>query len=78
MNKDGKRKREKKKKIKENVTRLHPIEFDLFPIALQIVVKDREKGEAELRAKKTLNCEKKKNYNFDIVAVSCAGLSSEK
>lgn len=43
----------------------------------EIVLKDREKGEAELRAKKTLNCEKKKNYKFDIVAVSCAGLVSE-
>ncbi|XP_032793848.1 calsyntenin-1 [Daphnia magna] len=43
----------------------------------EIVVKDREKGEAELRAKKGLNCEKKKNYKFDIVAVSCAGISSE-
>lgn len=49
-----------------------------FPLPLQIVLKDREKGEAELRAKKTLNCEKKKNYKFDIVAVSCAGLVSEK
>jgi hypothetical protein len=51
----------------------------VFPFcARQIVVKDREKGEAELRAKKSLNCEKKKNYKFDIVAVSCAGISSEK
>lgn len=51
----------------------------MFPFcARQIVVKDREKGEAELRAKKSLNCEKKKNYKFDIVAVSCAGISSEK
>lgn len=43
----------------------------------EILVKDREKGEAELRAKKMLNCEKKKNYKFDIVAVSCAGISSD-
>jgi len=43
----------------------------------EIVLKDREKGEAELRAKKSLNCEKKKNYKFDIVAVSCSGISSE-
>ena len=42
------------------------------------MLKDREKGEAELRAKKSLNCEKKKNYKFDIVAVSCSGISSEK
>ena len=47
-------------------------------LILQILVKDREKGEAELRAKKMLNCEKKKNYKFDIVAVSCSGISSEK
>jgi hypothetical protein len=47
-------------------------------LAWQIVLKDREKGEAELRAKKSLNCEKKKNYKFDIVAVSCSGISSEK
>ena len=41
-------------------------------------MKDREKGEAELRARKTLNCEKKKNYKFDIVAVSCSGVVSDK
>lgn len=33
----------------------------------------RQYGEAELRARKTLNCEKKKNYKFDISAVSCSG-----
>lgn len=43
---------------------------------MQIVLKER--GEAELRAKKQLNCEKKKNYKFDIVAVSCSGVVSEK
>jgi len=43
----------------------------------EIVLKDRDKGEAELRAKKTLNCEKRKNYKFDIVAVSCAGVTSD-
>ncbi|PSN32451.1 Calsyntenin-1 [Blattella germanica] len=30
-------------------------------------------GEAELRARKALNCEKRKNYKFDIAAVSCNG-----
>jgi len=44
----------------------------------EVVMKDREKGEAELRARKTLNCEKKKNYKFDIVAVSCSGVVSDK
>ena len=29
-------------------------------------MKDREKGEAELRAKKMLNCEKKKNYKLPV------------
>ncbi len=50
----------------------------IFHCIWQIVMKDRERGEAELRAKKSLNCEKKKNYKFDIVAVSCSGISSEK
>lgn len=34
-------------------------------------------GEAELRAKKSLNCEKRKNYRFDIAAVSCSGEISD-
>lgn len=43
---------------------------------LQIIL--RKNGEAELRARKALNCEKKKNYKFDIVAVACSGEPSEK
>lgn len=43
---------------------------------LQILL--RKNGEAELRARKMLNCEKKKNYKFDIVAVACSGEPSEK
>jgi len=35
-------------------------------------------GEAELRARKALNCEKRKNYKFDIAAVSCTGEVSDK
>jgi hypothetical protein len=35
-------------------------------------------GEAELRARKVLNCEKRKNYKFDIAAVSCTGEVSDK
>lgn len=51
--------------------------FDEFCILLlQIMLKGD--GEAELRAKKTLNCEKRKNYKFDIAAVSCSGEVSEK
>lgn len=34
-------------------------------------------GEAELRARKVLNCEKRKNYKFDIAAVSCTGEVSD-
>lgn len=34
-------------------------------------------GEAELRARRNLNCEKRRNYKFDIVAVSCGGRLSE-
>ncbi|XP_022199172.2 calsyntenin-1 isoform X1 [Nilaparvata lugens] len=33
-------------------------------------------GEAELRARRNLNCEKRKNYKFDIAAVSCSGEQS--
>ncbi|XP_071439640.1 calsyntenin-1 [Hetaerina americana] len=43
----------------------------------EIVLKDQERGEAELRARKILNCEKRKNYKFDIAAVSCDGEQSE-
>lgn len=43
----------------------------------EIILKDKDetKSEAEaiLRARKALNCEKRKNYKFDIAAVSCAG-----
>lgn len=35
-------------------------------------------GYAELRARRVLNCEKRRNYKFDIAAVSCAGKQSEK
>lgn len=40
----------------------------------EIVLK--EEGEAELRAKRVLNCEKRKNYKFDIAAVGCNGKQS--
>ncbi|XP_021955255.1 calsyntenin-1 [Folsomia candida] len=43
----------------------------------EIVLKDEERGEAELRAKRLLNCEKRKNYKFDIAAVSCVGDTSD-
>lgn len=34
-------------------------------------------GYAELRARRVLNCEKRRNYKFDIAAVSCTGRQSE-
>lgn len=42
----------------------------------QIILKSE--GEAELRARRVLNCEKRKNYKFDIAAVSCSGDQSDK
>lgn len=42
----------------------------------EIVLK--EKGMAELRAFRVLNCEKRRNYKFDIAAVGCNGAQSEK
>lgn len=33
----------------------------------------KEGGYAELRAKRVLNCEKRRNYKFDIAAVDCDG-----
>ncbi|XP_066260044.1 calsyntenin-1 isoform X1 [Euwallacea similis] len=36
----------------------------------------REDGHAELRARRSLNCEKRKNYKFDIAAVGCNGKQS--
>lgn len=41
-----------------------------------IILKD--KGIAELRAIRVLNCEKRRNYKFDIAAVGCNGYQSEK
>lgn len=41
----------------------------------KIILKNND--EAELRARKPLNCEKRKNYKFDIAAVSCSGVVSE-
>lgn len=43
----------------------------------QIRLRDEETGEAELLAKRPLNCEKRKNYKFDITAISCQGVESE-
>ncbi|KAH0552706.1 calsyntenin-1 [Cotesia glomerata] len=37
----------------------------------------KEKGIAVLRALRSLNCEKRRNYKFDIAAVACNGLQSE-
>lgn len=34
---------------------------------------NKEGGYAELRAKRVLNCEKRRNYKFDIAAVDCDG-----
>jgi hypothetical protein len=44
--------------------------------SFQIILKPG--GEAELRARKALNCEKRKNYKFDIAAVSCTAEISDK
>lgn len=41
-----------------------------------IRLRDRVTGEAELLTKRPLNCEKRKNYKFDITAVSCEGIES--
>ena len=45
---------------------------------LQIRLSNDLEGEAELIAKRPLNCEKRKNYKFDIIAISCDGVKSEK
>lgn len=42
----------------------------------QIVLKDG--NVAELRASRVLNCEKRRNYKFDVSAVACNGAQSEK
>ncbi|RXG68551.1 Calsyntenin-1, partial [Armadillidium vulgare] len=43
----------------------------------QIQLRNEVTGEAELLAKRPLNCEKRKNYKFDITAISCDGIESE-
>ncbi len=47
-------------------------------VILQIILKDDGEGEVQLKPHRTLNCEKRKNYKFDIAAVSCSGEVSEK
>lgn len=42
-----------------------------------IRLRDDITGEAELLAKRPLNCEKRKNYKFDITAISCGGVESQ-
>lgn len=42
------------------------------------IIISKADGYAELRARRVLNCEKRKNYKFDINAVSCSGKQSEK
>ncbi|XP_046743410.1 calsyntenin-1 [Diprion similis] len=41
----------------------------------EIVLKDN--GVAELRTLRVLNCEKRRNYKFDIAAIGCTGAQSE-
>ncbi|XP_046480300.1 calsyntenin-1 [Neodiprion pinetum] len=41
----------------------------------EIVLKDN--GVAELRTLRVLNCEKRRNYKFDIAAIGCSGAQSE-
>ncbi|KAK6634850.1 hypothetical protein RUM44_000097 [Polyplax serrata] len=48
-----------------------------FGISLIRFILLKDNGEAELRAKKNLNCEKRKNYKFDIAAVGCSGEISD-
>ena len=38
----------------------------------------KENGIGQLRAIRVLNCEKRRNYKFEIAAVSCNGLQSQK
>lgn len=47
-------------------------------LLLQIRLRNEVTGEAELLAKVPLNCEKRKNYKFDITAISCDGIESQK
>ncbi|XP_034235653.1 calsyntenin-1 isoform X1 [Thrips palmi] len=42
-----------------------------------IILKEDGEGEVQLKPHRTLNCEKRKNYRFDIAAVSCSGEVSE-
>uniref|UniRef100_A0A8D9AP55 Calsyntenin-1 n=1 Tax=Cacopsylla melanoneura TaxID=428564 RepID=A0A8D9AP55_9HEMI len=43
----------------------------------EIILKDDSEGEAELQARRSLNCEKRKNYKFDIAPVSCSGVQGD-
>lgn len=43
----------------------------------EVHITNEESGEAELFAKKDLNCEKHRSYKFDIAAVGCNGLVSD-
>ncbi|XP_065559278.1 calsyntenin-1-like [Artemia franciscana] len=43
----------------------------------ELVIANQETGEADLRARRPLNCEKRKSYSFDFVAVACTGAASQ-
>jgi len=46
-------------------------------IPFEISVLSQEEGTGELRARRRLNCEDKKSYQFDVQAISCSGSYSD-
>lgn len=55
---------------------VYPVNLMAVVLLFQVILK--KGGQAELRARRTLNCEKRKSYKFDIAAVSCKGVQSDK
>lgn len=60
--------------VGEEVCRFRIVNKHHGEAPFEIILKDE--GYAELRAKRVLNCEKRKNYKFDIAAVGCNGKQS--
>ncbi len=50
----------------------------MLPFFFQVEIVDQLEGTAQLKLKRRLNCEEKKTYQFDIQALSCTGVYSDR
>ena len=52
--------------------------YDYTISIFQVYILDQLEGTAELRLKYPLDCEDKKSFQFDIQALSCTGVYSDR